>query len=167
MVNNNGVISHIGATIRLEERNGYSDSDFYAIVWDEETQTVKKIMYDTTRFGGSGSAEVDVTSENLKKANIYVARCSYYENLKKGYLKDLKVGNLALVIGGRKVKKGLTVKVLDIKDNQFDRFNKSVLVELPDGQKIWTYEKNLKVVDLTINQKINIKADYFKKAGIF
>lgn len=166
MVNNNGVISHIGATIRLEERNGYSDSDFFAIVWDEETQTVKKIMYDTTRMGGSGSAKIDVTSDNLKKANIYIARQSYYENLKKGYLKDLKVGNLALVIGGRKVKKGLQVRILDIKENQFDRFNKSVLVELSDSQKIWTYEKNLKVVDLTINEKINIKADYFKKAGM-
>lgn len=167
MVNNNGIISHIGATIKLEEKNGYHDSDFYAIVWDEATQSVKKIMYDTTRMGGTGSAKVDVTSDNLKKANIYIARQSYYTNLKKGYLKDLKVGNFALVVSGRKVKKGLQVKILDIKENQYDRFNQRILVELPSKEKIWTYANNLKVVDLNINEKINLKASVFKKAGIF
>lgn len=52
---------YVGAVLDRYERNGYNDSDFYAIVWDGENARV--IEYDTTRFAGGGSAQVDATDE--------------------------------------------------------------------------------------------------------
>lgn len=60
-----------GGVIETREYNGYHDSDFYVIAWDEETQTVRKYEYATTRFGGGGTASVDATPEAKAKADAY------------------------------------------------------------------------------------------------
>lgn len=54
-----------GATFYDFERNGYHDSDFYAVVWDAEAKCVRSIEYATTRFGGTDSNRVvtDATDE--------------------------------------------------------------------------------------------------------
>lgn len=54
-----GEVSYTGAVLGLFECNGYDDSDFYAIVWDEPTQSIKKVEYRSTRHAGSGKATVD------------------------------------------------------------------------------------------------------------
>lgn len=38
-----------GAVLDVYERNGYDDSDFYAIVWDAEKGQIEHVMYATTR----------------------------------------------------------------------------------------------------------------------
>ena len=72
---NNGerVVTYDGAVLATRERNYYNDSDFYAIVWDEEKQVVKSVEYATTRFGGGGDAGVDATPEVIEKAKAYFA----------------------------------------------------------------------------------------------
>ncbi|MNB79520.1 hypothetical protein D3C75_262550 [compost metagenome] len=59
--------TYVGCVLRHYEVNGYHDSDWYAEVWDEASGTVKTILYDTTRAGGSGKAEIDITQTNLRK----------------------------------------------------------------------------------------------------
>jgi hypothetical protein len=61
------------AVLATRERNYYDDSDFYAIVWDEEKQCVHDVEYATTRFGGGGDAWVDATPEVIEKAKAYFA----------------------------------------------------------------------------------------------
>jgi hypothetical protein len=58
-----------GAVLRLRERNGYDDSDFYALVWDEEQQATREIMYATTRgWTYHNGADIDATREVIGKA---------------------------------------------------------------------------------------------------
>lgn len=68
------VTSYEGCVLRTGEHNWYDDSDFYALVWDEPTRTVKKIEYATTRgWTYHNSAKVDATPENRAKAEAYEA----------------------------------------------------------------------------------------------
>jgi ribosomal protein L19 len=71
--NEDRVVTYEGAVLATRERNYYDDSDFYAVVWDEEKQVVKNVEYATTRFGGGGDARVDATPEVLEKAKAYFA----------------------------------------------------------------------------------------------
>ena len=38
-----------GCVLDWYEHNGYDDSDWYAICWNEEKQTIDKVLFDTTR----------------------------------------------------------------------------------------------------------------------
>jgi hypothetical protein len=61
--------TYAGAVLDTYERNGYDDSDFYAIVWDDPTQSIKTVEYATTRgWTYANSAKVDATAEVTAKA---------------------------------------------------------------------------------------------------
>jgi len=60
-------VEYAGCVLATRERNYYDDSDFYAVVWDEATQNIKEVEYDTTRCGGGGTADVDATPEVCAK----------------------------------------------------------------------------------------------------
>jgi hypothetical protein len=56
--------THHGLVLSLEERNGYHDSDFYAIVWNPETRSPETIEYATTRgWTYPAGANVDASDE--------------------------------------------------------------------------------------------------------
>lgn len=63
--------THVGCVLSLGENNHYDDSNFYAHVWNEETQTVDKIYYDTTRCYTGTTAQVDATDDVRKKAKAW------------------------------------------------------------------------------------------------
>lgn len=67
----NGVQKYQGAVISLYERNQYHDSDFFAIVWDQNSQSVRSVEYGTTRFGSGGYADIDATPEVISMAKKY------------------------------------------------------------------------------------------------
>lgn len=60
-------VQYEGAVLQTWERNGYHDSDFYALVFDEATNKVFSVEYASTRGAGGGYAKVDVTDETLAK----------------------------------------------------------------------------------------------------
>lgn len=66
-------LSHEGLCIRDYERNGYDDSDFHMIVWNEETQAPEDICFASTRgwsYPCYGSW-VDATDEVKAKYAAY------------------------------------------------------------------------------------------------
>lgn len=64
-----------GQVIREYERNGYDDSDFYAVVWDEEKQEPRHVMWGTTRaWTYACGCVVDATPEVLEKYNAWCKR---------------------------------------------------------------------------------------------
>lgn len=87
--------SWTGCVLRLGEHNWHDDSDFYALVWDEEQGEVREIEYATTRgWTYHDSAKVDATDEVRAKAvawqaeqlfSLYVekARAAYREELER------------------------------------------------------------------------------------
>lgn len=67
-----------GCVLEDRERNGYDDSDFYVRYWDEASQSIKSMDYNSTRYGGGGSATVDATPEVLAKADRYCHEMAVY-----------------------------------------------------------------------------------------
>ena len=62
--------------LSLGEHNGYHDSDFYAMVWDDETESVKKVVFASTRGWcyPCYPAEVDAPEDIRKKAEEYTRK---------------------------------------------------------------------------------------------
>jgi len=66
-----------GLVIREYERNSYNDSDFYAVVWDEEKQEPRHIQWGTTRaWTYACGCVVDATPEVLEKYNAWCKRAN-------------------------------------------------------------------------------------------
>ena len=64
---------YAGMVIGLRESNGYDDSDFYARVWDEATQSVMEVMYASTRFWcAPAHAKIDASPEVLAKVRAHI-----------------------------------------------------------------------------------------------
>jgi hypothetical protein len=59
---------YVGATLATREENFYDDSDFYAVVYDAKTNSLRRIDYGSTRYAGQSSATVDATEDVLEKA---------------------------------------------------------------------------------------------------
>ena len=61
--------TYVGRVLETYEENGYNDSDFYAIVWDDETNSLIHKQFATTRFYSNGyGAKIDATPEIIEKA---------------------------------------------------------------------------------------------------
>ena len=61
--------TYVGRVLETYEENGYHDSDFYAIVWDDETNSLIHKQFATTRFYSNGyGATIDATREIIEKA---------------------------------------------------------------------------------------------------
>lgn len=61
--------SYIGMVLDTFEENGYDDSDFVALVWDNDSGTTRKVCYASTRsWTYHNLAVVDATPEVLEKA---------------------------------------------------------------------------------------------------
>lgn len=106
--------SYVGCVLDVFERNGHDDSDFYAVCWDEAQGRVVTVMYDTTRCGGLGTAYIDATEENVRKAYRYYkndARTFFDKVFNIEQAKKVYKGNEVVVVRGRKIPKGTVGKV--------------------------------------------------------
>jgi hypothetical protein len=73
------------------EKNGYNDSDFFAVVWNDETDSIKVIEYGSTRHGGYYGCSIDATPETIAKAKEWKANVLAAEKFEK----DLLISGLA------------------------------------------------------------------------
>ena len=65
------IAEYEGCVLRTYEKNGYEDSDWYAVCWDRSKKAVVDVKYDTTRAGGGGSAVIDATDDVIRLAYRY------------------------------------------------------------------------------------------------
>lgn len=155
-----------GCVLKVWEHNMYDDSDFLALVWNDEEQKVEQIMYDTTRCGGSGRAEVDVTLETAIK--VY----KYYKNLTllnvpamiRSQRNKVDKGREVEVIKGRKVKKGTSGKVFWIGDvyNQYNySYETRVGFITQQNEKVFVPISYVKTID---GHKVKLSSKERKKA---
>lgn len=103
--NHDGTVSYEGCVLALGEMNYYDDSDFYAVIYDKEKNEIRRVMYDTTRFGGGGNAKVDATEEVIKKASkiLYEKYLEAWNSWNISQAKKPRLGNTVIVKAGRKV----------------------------------------------------------------
>ena len=72
-----------GCVLDWYEHNGYDDSDWYAICWNEEKQTIDKVLFNTTRCACSGRAEIDATPEVLRKVYHFLGSINFHGDQRK------------------------------------------------------------------------------------
>jgi hypothetical protein len=67
------VKSHVGVVVGTGEVNGYDDSDFYAVVWNEAEGKPERVTYASTRgWTYPNGASVDATDEVKAKYDAYL-----------------------------------------------------------------------------------------------
>ena len=96
--------SHHGLVLGRFERNGYDDSDFYAIVWDPATSAPKSIEYATTRaWTYPCSATVDATPEVQAAYAAHCERVRIEEEARRAARQaaDPTVGKDVIITAGR------------------------------------------------------------------
>lgn len=109
-----------GLVLATRERNGYHDSDFYAIVYDPEGRgALKEIEYATTRFPSEGRGAREDASERV----VALARGVLYRQILAEFraadasrvaraTAEIRKGDDVEVFKGRKVKPGTTGRVI-------------------------------------------------------
>jgi hypothetical protein len=145
-----------GCVLDTYERNGYDDSDFYATVWDEQSQSVKTIEYATTRgWTYCNGASVDATSEVIEKALQYEIKRTiplYVQNDRELAATPAQ-HKVCKVIKGRKIAKGEIVTVIGRPEQHKYSMSRwapvvtTMLVRLSNGNMLHTNIENLEVVN--------------------
>lgn len=154
-------ISYEGAVLDTGEINGYDDSDFYAVVWDEAAQCVKRVEYATTRgWTYNNYAKVDATAEVLAKAEAWLAKYIVgVWTLRESWEAEMpRYGRRVKVVKGRKVAIGATGEVVWFGEDRFARnFYKGprlgpsvdgmrIGVKLDSGEVVFMSAENVEVI---------------------
>jgi hypothetical protein len=121
-------ITYEGAVLQTYERNGSWDSDFYAIVYDAESDTIKHVQYATTRgWTYPNYATVDATDEVLVKAQVAMRRA------------DVSMGLLSAEWASKEHAKGKRVSVIGTgeKQDRPRRWKGEVIEAGSEGTTFW------------------------------
>lgn len=97
--------TYVGKVLETYEENGRDDSDFYAVVWDDETNCLRHKLYATTRFYSNGyGAKIDATPEIVAKATAERKERFLQSEVEKDEEKAKTVakGKKVEVVSGRK-----------------------------------------------------------------
>ena len=148
-----GIERFAGCVLDTYEHNGSWDSDFYAVVWDEEQQAIRSIEYATTRACTDDCwAKVDATPDVIEKAKAYM-KSFIFDCLKGKAAKQALipgVGKNVEVVGGRKHKGKIGVafwKGVDQYKSSRWWTVYSLGVKADDGTKFFVPEDYLRVTD--------------------
>jgi hypothetical protein len=157
------VVTHEGCVLETRERNGYHDSDFYAIVWDDAAGAVRTVEYATTRgWTYDNYARVDATDEVKAKAAAYYA-AEMVKRARRVAAKEalaIEKGREVVVTRtirsrklGRAVEKGETgvvkAEAREFGNTYAEKYGRHVAkryrVALDAGGELWIGERDLKV----------------------
>lgn len=146
--------SFVGAVLSCRERNGYDDSDFFALVWDDIKSEAYEIEYGTTRaWTYPNNATVDATPETIAKYNAWL-REVWFNLAKQDDIKASKQpirGRVCRVVSGRKIAKETTVEVLRVYEDCYmgRKTQKAVVKFALNGcyTQVHTATSNLEVID--------------------
>ena len=159
----NGKETYKGAVLK-EESHYWMDGmeDVYAVVWDAETESVKRIQVGYYGSDGAnlmgGSALIDAT-EDVKRAVRRsfkgLANKAFCERVIE-YKNGLREGSMAQVVKDRKVQKGTVLEVFWIGEKPTYRARMYSWMDETetiagcydsDGNKVWIRADYLKVID--------------------
>lgn len=136
-------VQYEGCVLDTYEHNGYHDSDFYAVCWDQKKKTIVDIEYDTTRCGGGGWAKVDATDEIIREAYRWyktIGRGIFDKEENPRQAKVIRKGDTVKVIRGRKIPKNTvgTIFWLGKTYNGYShREEERVGIELAEGNRVF------------------------------
>lgn len=143
------VEEYVGCVLDTFERNMSDDSDFYAIVWDEEDQSVKSVMYATTRgWTYHNKAFVDATKEAQEKATKWAV----------DHVTKLMISNWSVASAGKRVESltkrgkyvGVTGVVLKTEPSEYNRYDHVAHIDVDNKPLRWPAKvsvSRLKVIE--------------------
>lgn|SRR5262245_6684446 len=146
------VETHKGLVLELREVNGYDDSDFYAVVWNEEKGEPERITYASTRgWTYPNGAGVDATPEVAAKYAAYLkaeddARRALAEAREaKRPTVGKRVKTVRKVRGKAAIEAGVTGEVFWFGP---DRFRKGMRIGFlaDDGRKVFIADNAVEVI---------------------
>lgn len=151
---------YAGLVLDDRERNYHDDSDFYAVVWNEERNEPMDIEYGTTRFATCDRyVKVDATADVRRKFTDW-ARKQYFSSLvlrDREKANSLEKGKIVKVVRGRKVKHSTRGKIIYMQTVNYGYSKLSAEVKIGialDDEKdekgyyknvVWTYGKNVQI----------------------
>ena len=140
--------THIGVVLECREYNGRDDSDFYAIVWNDEKECTERVEYATTRgWTYPNGASVDATPEVVAKWEAWSRKCQ--EARRVAYEAQEAAtpthGKTVKVVKGRKVPIGTVGEVYWSGKCQYSG-NLRLGIRLTNGDKVFTAGSNVVVV---------------------
>lgn len=140
-----GTTEYEGAVLYTGERNGPSDSDFYAVVWTGAE--LRTIEYASTRFAGGGSARADATEE-VKRAVEAWFRPLFREHVQERSKLDARRvadGKRCQAIRGRKVQVGAVGYVGQVRQGKWGEL---CTFDGVDGRRWYSVQtRNLEVTE--------------------
>lgn len=151
---------HIGFVISKHEKASFMDSyytDYYAVVWNPTKNTPETIEYWCDRSEGSHAVATVDAPEEIKEAYKkhqheehlkYVARLEADRAAEEARKKEEAAkrphrGQMLVVVRGRKLSHGTSGVCFWSGET---RFGRSVGLKLANGSKVFTAERNVKVV---------------------
>jgi len=151
--------THVGLCLEDRERNGYNDSDFDMLVWNDEKNAPEWIEYASTRgwsYPCYGS-KTDATEEVVAKWKQYKKELHDAAVIRDQEIKDQMPtkGKNVLVVKGRKLPKGTEARVFwSTAQIKMDKhygivhlgYEGRVGLETADGQRIFMDAGNVEVV---------------------
>ncbi len=144
-----------GCVLSVREMNGYSDSDFFATVWDEEQGCVREIFDGTTRaYAPTKYHKADASPAIRAKAMAWYVQNPQVRAVAKAALESrrakVSVGDQVEVEAGRKLPKGTQGQVFWVGRDSFNPKAYRVGLVLADGSKVFTSLGN--VVKLNVQE---------------
>ena len=153
--------TYVGRVLETYEENGYNDSDFYAVVWDDETNCLRHKLYATTRFYSNGyGAKIDATPEIVAKATAERKSRFLQSEVEKDEekAKTIAKGKKVEVVSGRK-NRGAIGEVFWVgnpeKFSYYSKEHRSVGIKLDDERDdngkfknvVFAYDYNCGVIN--------------------
>lgn len=141
-------VSYAGAVLDVRERNGYDDSDFYAVVWDGEK--LLEVEYGTTRaWTYPNHASIDASDEVLVQVRAWLAPILIAQVIGGALARNADpavMDRKVKVVRGRKVEHGTVGEVDLINRSQFNA-EKRLRIRLLDGSHVWSAAANCEAAD--------------------
>jgi hypothetical protein len=153
------VTTHVGHVLADREINGYDDSDFYALVWNDEKGAPERVTYASTRgWTYPNGCSVDATDEVKAKYKAYCDEIAAADAAARAAreaakpAKGKKAKTVRNVRGKNKIEAGVTGTIFWV---GVDRFSRSyygapatmrVGFEADDGRKVFVAENAVEVV---------------------
>lgn len=89
----------VGRVLCTREENGYHDSYFYAVVWDDEKFETQEVMYDTTAAAAMGACDIDADYQTLVRATGKLA-ADLLEKWEKDHQTKIREGDRVRITSG-------------------------------------------------------------------
>lgn len=135
-----------GCVLGVTENNGYHDSDFFAIVWDNEQNCVRTIEDGTTRFyAPSKYSRPDASIEVLEKARAWWASEIGPKKAKEALLaraNAIEIGSIVKAVKGRKIPKGMVGEVVWKGKDVYNRYATRIGIKV-GGVTLFTNMSNV------------------------